>query len=288
MVKGTINEERIVDETWNEILVKSSEPKRPIRNLFYWIKGGRNEDIPFDPKDRIRYELFRSSIEDESYDDWLIYLNYSGKDDLTSCEACGLRKERRTVECDFSLEGERKEILLSAHYAEIEEYVVIQEAALHRLLEKRFVGARPIHPKSVEGYVNLSAKNCLHRLPAVIVGKEFCRNCKESLYCPECHDVPEKCLNCNSRISSKSATGRLDYHDRCSYTVSLEKWNGDDFALDGVVEGVMVSGRVLEAMLELKLYSFMYGPVVTDLHDMAPALYDRVKELRRDFDCFKD
>lgn len=277
-----------MDELWHDVRTKSGQPKRPIRNLFYWINGGRNEEIPFDRSDKIRYELFRSDIKDDNYDDWWIYLDYSGKSKYLNCEECGENLERHPTECDFLLEGETKEIVISAHYAEKVEHVVIQEIALNELLKKEFTGARPLHPKSANDYVSLSAKNCLHRLPQEIVGRESCPKCQESIYCTKCQNVRSKCSFCEVRFSRKSATGKLEYHDRCSDTVSLENWNGDDFALVDTSQGLIVSGRVLEAMLELKFYSFMYGPVATDLHNMAPALYDRVKELRRDFDCFKD
>jgi hypothetical protein len=276
------------DELWHDVRTKYGQPKQPIRNLFYFISGGRNEEIGFTRTDRIRYELFRSDIKDDYYDDWFIYLDYSEKSKYLNCDECGNHLEQHLVECDFLLEGETKEIVISAHYAEKEWPVVIQEKALNQLLEKPFLGARPLHPKSAEEYVVLSTKNCLHRLPEKIVGREFCPKCKESIYCTKCQNVRSKCSLCEMRFSSTSATGKPDYHDRCSDTVSLENWNGDDFALVGDSSGLIVSGRVLEAMLKLKFYSFMYGPVATDLHDMDPKLYDRVKELRRDFDCFQD
>ncbi|MGN6548214.1 MAG: hypothetical protein ACTHK7_24475 [Aureliella sp.] len=277
-----MGEEIVID-----IPIKPRQPIQPLENVFYWLSSGYAEADSL--LDELKRSGFRASlvkhpsVESFAHVDITHVYDWSVEHELIKCTVCGQNLGFDPSACDFKVDvqGPREELICGR---EAIGWFVGKKAIAKELADRGFKGVRTLAPKNENGYCLWWATSTLREL-----GNEpfyesdlACHRCNfQPLICSECHRVFRKCPRCSCVFNFPvlKPDQRPQNTSSTALDARLKGWDGSDIVICD--DNLLMTGRVVEYLLDRRYTAFCYGPVTLETAGCDRALIEKAKKLQR-------
>ena len=173
------------------------------------------------------------------------------------------------------------ETILQARYTGFQ--FLQQRSVLERKSQTRFLVEDNLVGEHFGKYFVLAGQSWMPRFKREAM--QPCSGCGngDSFTCPSCFGFFRTCNKCG--FTPNWSQVREENEPFTNYTLDLSGWNGDDVA--NTVHGPVVSGAVIETLLEAGHTCFAYEPFTCVLDKLPPHLLSQAHKKSRQFNFLK-